>query len=66
MVIDAIKTTDKKEALAILGRHLDSPELLYASMEYLDGVFSVKVQKPSHTCDDENDPQAQLIDASTS
>jgi hypothetical protein len=64
MVIDEIKTADKKEALAILGKHLDSPELLYASMECLDGEYAIKIQRPTHTCGDEEEATARIINAS--
>ena len=64
MVIDEIKTTDKKEALTILGKHLDSPELLYASIECLNGEYAIKVQRPSHVCADETNPHIEIIDQS--
>ncbi len=47
MILESLKTSDKSEAVALLARHCESPELLYVSVQYLNGEFAVEVQRPT-------------------
>ncbi len=47
MILESVKTRDKSEVIAILDRYCESPTLLYASMQHLDGEYVVEVIKPS-------------------
>ena len=49
MLIEAIKTKDKSAALAVLNRHLDSPDQLCADFQYLDGEYEVEIWKSVET-----------------
>ena len=49
MTIESIKTRDKSEALAVIAKHVESPDELYVRIQHLDGEYAVEVFRPSHT-----------------
>jgi hypothetical protein len=48
MSAELVRTDDKKIALAVLERYLDSADLVNARMQYLDGMFTVEVSHPTN------------------
>ena len=58
MTLAKIKSNNKCDALALLGNYLDSPEGLYASIQCVDGEYTVDIIRPSHTAYDVGTPLA--------
>ena len=52
MILKEIKSNNKGDVLALLGDFLDSPETLYASMNYRDGDYIVAIIRPTNTASD--------------
>lgn len=49
MTLEQMKSKVRKDVLAAIDRHLDSPDELYVRMQKLDGgEYSVEVIRPSH------------------
>jgi hypothetical protein len=49
MILESVKTSDKREVIALLERYCESSEELYISMQHLDGEYRVEVLRPTKT-----------------